>query len=179
MIDSTRCLQILLDRQDILDCINTYCRGVDRFDKDLILSAYHPDAIDFHGEFQDTAEKFVEWAFGFHSEHQTQHQHLVLNHTAELEGDTAHTETYWIFVGSNKQGDPLTMSGGRYVDRFERRQGRWAIASRVCVHEWRSKLNELPMHPSIALYAGGSRDKSDVSYRRPLQAGEEISNRAR
>lgn len=97
-------LQKLLDRQDILDCINRYCRGVDRFDKEMILSAYHPDAVDFHGEFKDTAEKFVEWAFGYHREYQHSHQHMVLNHTAELEGDTAHTETYWLFVGSNKQG---------------------------------------------------------------------------
>ncbi len=31
-----------LDRQEILDCIHRYCRGVDRLDAELLASAYHP-----------------------------------------------------------------------------------------------------------------------------------------
>lgn len=41
-------LQELLDRQAIYDVMMRYCRGVDRFDADLITSAYHPDARDDH-----------------------------------------------------------------------------------------------------------------------------------
>ena len=36
----------------------------------------------------------------------------------------------------NRQGQPLTMGGGRYVDRLEQRDGRWAIAARVCLRDW-------------------------------------------
>ena len=35
-------LQELLDRQDILDCVHRYCRAVDRFDREMLLSVYHP-----------------------------------------------------------------------------------------------------------------------------------------
>jgi SnoaL-like domain len=44
-------LRDLRDRQDILDCINSYGRGLDRLDADLIRNAYHADAIDQHGTF--------------------------------------------------------------------------------------------------------------------------------
>ena len=37
------------DRQEIYDCIMRYCRGIDRLDRETLLSAYHPDAIDDHG----------------------------------------------------------------------------------------------------------------------------------
>ena len=37
------------DRQEIYDCIMRYCRGIDRLDREVLLSAYHPDAIDDHG----------------------------------------------------------------------------------------------------------------------------------
>ena len=43
----------LIDRQAILDCLTRYCRGMDRFDRALVLSAYHPDAIDDHGARRD------------------------------------------------------------------------------------------------------------------------------
>ena len=38
-------LDALLDRQDILDCLTRFSRGIDRFDKALFLSAFHPDAV--------------------------------------------------------------------------------------------------------------------------------------
>ena len=37
-------IQHLLDRQDITDCLTRFSRGMDRFDRDLFLSAFHPDA---------------------------------------------------------------------------------------------------------------------------------------
>jgi len=37
------------DRQEIMDCLHRYTRGVDRFDRELMLSSYPPDARDEHG----------------------------------------------------------------------------------------------------------------------------------
>ena len=165
----------LVDRQQIHDCVLRYCRGVDRFDRDLVLSAYHPDARDFHGPFEGDPVEFVAWAFAYHSEHQFRTQHSVLNHYVELDGDVAHTETYWICTSVNKAGDPLTMAGGRYVDRFERRHGQWRIATRVCVHEWRSPLNPSAPIPMLEAYAKGVRSTADVSYQRPLRGAAPIA----
>ena len=171
-------LQELLDRQDILDVIHRYCRAVDRFDRELLLTCYHPDAIDDHGYFVGGREGFADWAFGYHSLYQNSTHHIVTNHSCELAGDTAHTETYWLFSGINK--DPQTgveqsssVHFGRYLDRFERRKSRWAIAARACVIEWHGALGALPMPPdAVAQYALtgiGRRDRKDLSYLRPLR----------
>lgn len=165
-------LQQLVDRQQIYDCIVRYCSGVDRFDRDMVKGVYHPDAMDDHGSFVGTVDEFIDWAFAYHAKYQHSHKHYVLNHRCELEGDTAHTETYWIFSGKNQIGPGLTLSGGRYLDRFEKRNGTWAIAARKCVIEWNGALGEFPL-PQEALDAYAAtgvplRDKNDPSYQRPL-----------
>ena len=43
--------EYLLDRQDILDCVTRISRAIDRFDRDLFLSGYHPDAVIDAGGF--------------------------------------------------------------------------------------------------------------------------------
>ncbi len=165
-------LQQLVDRQQIHDCIVRYCSGVDRFDRDMVKGVYHPDAMDDHGSFVGTVDEFIDWAFAYHAKYQHSHKHYVLNHRCELEGNTAHTETYWIFSGKNQIGPGLTLSGGRYLDRFEKRNGKWAIAARKCVIEWNGALGEFPL-PQEALDAYAAtgvplRDKNDPSYQRPL-----------
>lgn len=160
------------DRQAILDCLHRYTRGIDRHDRELMLSAYHPDAWDDHGVASGVAADFVDWAIGWHGENQTRHQHIITNHTVELTGDTAHTETYYTFWGINLEGPP-TLAFGRYVDRFEKRNGKWAIAHRVCVNEHlvECKLPDVPKEWRDAMESTGPnmRSKEDISYVRPLQ----------
>jgi hypothetical protein len=167
--DKTLCE--MLDRQQILDCVHRYCRGVDRFDRELVMSVYHPDAIDDHGVFVGSPGEFVDWAFAYHAEHQRKTHHIVTNHTCELDGDTAHTETYWIFSGINANAPP-SIHFGRYIDRFERRNGRWAIAARACLSEWHAALGDLAVPPEYQQALDGSgtsaRDREDTSYERPL-----------
>jgi hypothetical protein len=179
-----RAVHELQDRQAIHDCLMTYSRGVDRLDRELLLSVYHEDAIDDHGVFVGTPEEFADWAIAMHRRLHLSHQHCVFNYTCELDGDVAHTETYYMFVGMNQSGTPLSMSGGRYIDRFEKRDGRWAIAARVCVRDW-APLAEIPetLDQSALTVVTGldertkdlmrtgaqpRRDRNDVSYARPL-----------
>jgi ketosteroid isomerase-like protein len=170
--ETARMVQELYDRQAIRDQVNNYCRGVDRMDRELLLSVYHPDAIDDHGHFTGGVEAFIDWAFGYHGTYQDAHQHIVANHICELDGDVAHAETYWIFVGRNKQAPMLSMSGGRYIDRFEKRNGEWKIAVRKCVVDWGGGASDIFHAPEVlAAFAGvgiTARDRSDVSYERPL-----------
>jgi ketosteroid isomerase-like protein len=160
------------DRQEIHDCLLRYSRGVDRADKALMMSAYHPDALDEHGIAQGGPEEFCDWAIGYHGEHQIQHQHIVANHTVDLDGDVAHAETYYVLFAENRQGPP-SLSFGRYVDRLEKRDGVWAIAHRVCVNEKTTALVEIEMPEpwgSMLKSAGPSRrDRDDISYDRPLR----------
>lgn len=175
----------LWDREQIRQCLTRYCRGVDRFDRDLILSAFHPDCLDEHGKFVGTPEEFVVWAIGQHTAAHQSHQHCLLNHSAEIDGDTAHAETYFMFVSMNKAGKPVTVGGGRYVDRLEKRAGVWRIAARVTLRDWSladeiADLSDLTSFTStralltVAERAfmnegrGPARDRSDPSYDRPL-----------
>lgn len=164
-------LQYVLDRMAILDCLTRYCRGCDRFDRELILSCYHPDAQDDHGDFVGSPEDFVEWLFDLHERGQISTQHCITNHSCEIDGDTAHTETYYQFNARNKD-ETVWIAGGRYIDRFERRGGEWRIAARYCIVEWSGTINEgpIPFADIADVHANGvpGRGKGDPSYRRPF-----------
>lgn len=168
-----RVVQDLADRQAIRDLMITYCRGVDRFDRALLESVYHPDAIDDHGLIVAGPREFAEWVIAFHGQFQHRTQHIVTNHSCEIDGDTAHAETYWMLAAMNREGPPLSFGGGRYLDRIERREGRWAIAARKCVIDWGGTPEAMPLPREAldAFLATGlpSRDRSDPSYQRPLQ----------
>lgn len=167
-------LRELIDREEILACLHRYTRGMDRLDRELARSAYHDGAIDVHRDLVKTVDDFLDWAFAYHAD-QMLHQHYMTNHTIELDGDTAHVETYYTFVGRYPdRATPLSVAGGRYLDRFERRHGRWAIAARVCTLEWVTRLDSLQRGPAVddgALTEGFTvaRDRADVSYQRPMR----------
>ena len=164
-------VRALVDRSAITDCLHRYARGMDRHDREMVRSVYHDDAIDVHGSKAFEVEDFIDWAFTYHAD-QLHHQHYLTNVTIELDGDTAHSETYYLFVGRYRERDtPLTLAGGRYVDRFERRSGQWAISKRVCTAEWRTTPpSKLPDRgtPMVVPDVVVSHDMNDVSYVRPL-----------
>jgi hypothetical protein len=167
-------LALLLDRQAIMDCLTRYTRGVDRLDRALLVSAYHPDAIDDHGIFVGGPEEFADWALAYHREHQIATNHLLSNHRCEIDGDTAHAETYCTYVGVNRDGT-IDVIGNRYVDRLEKRDGRWAILRRVCTVEWVAAMTPAEMAgqmkdamAAMMSNAPNTRDRSDISYARPL-----------
>jgi hypothetical protein len=169
--DLARELRELLDRQQISDCLHRYSRGLDRFDRELAQSAYHPDALDDHQAFIGNGHALVEWADGFHKDVWDSHQHHLTNMTIELEGDTAHTETYFIVTARKKDSFETFLCGGRYIDRFERRHGEWRIAARVATSEW--VLDEQVAATMIPLSFAATRDRDDASWRRPLNVERE------
>ncbi|MDT3440863.1 MULTISPECIES: nuclear transport factor 2 family protein [unclassified Pseudofrankia] len=167
----TAAVRELADRAAILDCMHRYARGMDRLDRALARSAYHDDGIDDHGAFVGAVEDFLDWAFSYHAD-QARHQHYLANHSVELDGDRAHAETYYLFVASYPDAEtPLTIVGGRYVDRLERRDERWGIVARVCLVEWQTTLPDQLTSQALAFLAQiqtVARDHTDASYDRPL-----------
>ncbi|WP_288415803.1 nuclear transport factor 2 family protein [uncultured Novosphingobium sp.] len=162
-------LRELKDRQDILDCIHRYCRGVDRFDRDAVRSAYHDDALDDHGEFVGGVEGFIDWAFAYHQRNQLRTLHSISNHLCEIDGDTAHAETYWTFHSVNRDPPHQTTATGRYIDRFERRRCRWGIVRRICVmNSLGGEIDPLGQLADAHFFPS-SRDQSDPAYMRPLE----------
>ena len=164
--ESIATLRELRDRKDILDCVHRYSRGIDRRDAEMAKSAYHPDARDDHGHFIGGAHDFIDWLLPSHDRSQwASLQHYVTNHSVEINGDMAHGETYYIFVGRQANNE-VQVHGGRYIDRFERRAAKWAIADRVCVYEW--GLTPETAAWGLANKVLGHRNKEDLSYARPL-----------
>jgi hypothetical protein len=133
-----------------------------------VLSAFHDDAVDYHNRHTGNPAEFVAW-FWARQEHRISCLHYITNSTIDLVGDTAHVETYFLATNRQEGEAVMDLSGGRYVDRFECREGEWKIAVRQVVPEW--KLTGDCSRTASALVqqqAGHSRDRSDVSYRRPL-----------
>jgi hypothetical protein len=120
----------LMDRLAITDCIAMHARGCDRHDADLITAAYHPDGIDEHGRVTNLGVEYGDWANRTHSATSQVHTHNITTHTCEIDGDTAHAESYAIAILLSLDGRTAQVISGRYVDRLERRDGQWAIAVR-------------------------------------------------
>src|ERR1700744_5670248 len=95
-------IQQLLDRQDILDCLTRFSRGLDRLDREIFLSAFHTDAVCAAGPFVGGPVALWDWSSKMHEQGQYATQHNLLNHTCEIAGDTAHTETYYLFAARNR-----------------------------------------------------------------------------
>lgn len=178
------------DREAIWQCLQRYARGVDRFERELILSAFHPDAVDDHGKFVGSREEFADWVIGQHTQAHLGHMHNLFNHTCDRNGDVAHTETYFMFAAMNREGTPLVLSGGRYLDRLEKRDGEWRIAYRTTMRDWglmdeRPDPEDLSSFTSTRAYlpealrafmnegAPARRDRTDLSYERPLEVKPE------
>src|SRR5580692_2177134 len=95
-------LELLAERQDILDCLNRFSRGLDRFDRELLLSAFHPDATIAAGVFVGPPVPLYDWASAMHDQGEIATHHNLLNHSCLISNNTAHTETYYLFVGRNR-----------------------------------------------------------------------------
>ena len=165
-------LEQMLDRQDIFDCLQRISRGIDRFDRDMFLSGYHADAVIDAGALVGDPPRVYESGAALHAAGQSATLHNLMNHYCDIVGDTAHAETYFQYVGRNRDRSNWA-AGGRYMDRLERRHGEWRIAFRMTVMEWSGSIagNEVPLFAGVDdLEANGaaSRSRDDPSYRRPL-----------
>ncbi len=164
-------MRYLMDRQAILDVVMRQARGHDRHDVELMNSCFWEDGVDEHGQFVTAGPAYGAWANAAHTAGYFGHQHNITTHTCDIDGDTAHCDTYVIgaLLPRNAAGQAKYTSA-RYIDRFERRQGEWRIAVRRTVIEieieGESKWAEFPINKT---FPKGRWDTGDLSYARPLQ----------
>jgi len=128
----------MLDRRKIYDNVVRYCRGLDRFDLDLLKASYWPDALDNHGSFVGNAYEFCERAVAGRKRFRNMNHH-VSNTQFEFISDTqAKVETYFLVLCTwiTAEGDREYSNGGRYKDLYEKRGDEWRILRRVCVYDW-------------------------------------------
>jgi len=130
----------LVDERAIRTVELRYCRGIDRMDRDLVRSCYHPDATDCHGSFSGTVEEFLEWVWRVLGRYEMT-MHYLANTLVEFDAarpDRAAVEVYGLAVHRGDVDKPSRnlVTGFRYLDRFERRAGEWRILARVATTEW-------------------------------------------
>jgi hypothetical protein len=124
------------DREAIRDCLCRYSRAIDRCDMKLLKTVYWPGAKDHHTGFEGTAEEFIEWAEP-RLNAMAHNVHMLGNILIDLHGDKAAVESYLWSVAVLSSGPVREIFvSGRYLDRFERRNGEWRIAERMVVHDW-------------------------------------------
>lgn len=161
----------LLAREEIHDVLKRYVRAVDRADAELMVSCYHDDGFDDHGMFRGPAAEFAEFVCGERSKRYEATHHFIAPPNIRVNGESAYVDTYCIahqISGPDDAGQRFDyVIGVRYVDRFERRAGRWLIAHRTAVFDWTYTVaidEELARSfgPDWAL---GSRDRLDPWYR--------------
>lgn len=128
----------LAARRDIITAIQNYMRGQDRLLPDLHRSAFHLDGHVDCGIFKGPPAAFVDFAQDFLAGMKAS-QHLLGQIQIDFDGtDAADGEVYFIawhrIVEDGAEKDLLM--AGRYIDRYERRDGRWAIARRHELIDW-------------------------------------------
>jgi len=131
-------LQQLLDKEDIRELVQAYCNAADRHDHDKMRSLYHTDAIDDHGShFCGPAMEFIDKLPEIQSSMRILH-HNVTTHNIKLNGDQAEGEVYILAFhqaeGPNGLFDVLI--GGRYFDKYEKRDNQWKFSHRAIVADW-------------------------------------------
>jgi hypothetical protein len=164
-------LQELLDKQALTELVATYCRGVDRIDRELLATIYHPDALIEHGPYSGGPGGFIDYVFAESAAARADDTvHTVLTPLFEIKGDVAYGETRFLALLATNDADrgqvSLVRAAGRYVDRYERRDGRWGIVHRRTVRDIENLVGDLAVgtgNPSL-LY--GRRGRDDVSYDR-------------
>jgi hypothetical protein len=160
------------DRRAIHDVLVRYCAGVDRLDADLVASAYHPDATDSHGPFRYTGDVIGPELIERMNATNRISSHMIVNERVELDGDMARTECYYIAhevqeSPADATVDVISSFYGRYLDRFERRNGEWRISDRAVLVDWASVREQVrPVHENLAPDAPwmGRRTRDDRSY---------------
>ena len=130
-------LQTLLAKQAIRDQLARYCRGLDRMDKEMAYQVWHPDGTAHYFDmYEGTGRGFVDWVWEAHVPME-RHSHQITNVLTEVDGNRATSEAYVIVaLWSNPADDgsqTQVESRGRYLDRWSKREGRWAIDERLHV----------------------------------------------
>jgi 3-phenylpropionate/cinnamic acid dioxygenase small subunit len=131
----------LVAKQQITEVLYRRARAGDRRDVKLALACYHEGAIEDHEGHVGPAADFilnVSMISPDSAAPVTCLWHFISNVLIDLHGDEADVESYHIAVVVRDEDSGQTQSrvGGRYVDKFARRDGRWAIAERRVVFDW-------------------------------------------
>lgn len=128
-------LDQLWAEREIRRQLNTYCRGLDRFDVELWRSVWHADAtLDYRGSnLRGPAMEMAEMMTVGH-ELWASHSHQITSFQIVVRGERAVSETYnTAILREHPDAEGLVLDShyrSRYLDRWSCRGGCWAIDDR-------------------------------------------------
>jgi SnoaL-like domain len=150
------------DREAITDQIYRYCRAMDRMDHELGYSIWHDDGTADYGDaYQGLGRGFIDHVCKQHAG-LIMHAHQMSNIIIEIDGAKAGSESYVTATLRMMRDGRLMqmMVWSRYVDRWSKREGRWALDHRIAIMDMDEIRDVIPMKD----HQRASRDRSDPSY---------------
>ena len=154
--------------KQIMNCLLSYTRGIDRLDPDAITAAFHPGAL-LEGYQMDTFVPIEDFAFPVVERLRKRYsstQHRLSNTKIDFNHDGAIAESYILayHVQPSDDDNPekLWTFSGRYIDYFENRDGEWRISKRFLRADW-TKIETIEEKMPNKFIAG-SRDRNDPIY---------------
>ena len=127
--------QLIIDRFDIIDLFNRYAIGADTRNEELYRSCFADELlVDVGGEsVEHTAESWIEQAFAALSPFEKT-QHIISNHTFDIDGDTAVAGAYLQAHHFTKEN---TLSvWGHYTHKLTRTPAGWRIHDLTLTTDW-------------------------------------------
>lgn len=173
-------IDVVVAKQAILEGLYRYCRSIDRMDRDLMATVFHPDATVEFPYLAGTWREFVEWVWTTHDKFDI-HSHQVTNALIDVAADgvSAVSEAYvtaslWLSNAEDGEVEQQVAPGhdvivgtrggvehhvrARYLDRWSLRDDVWAIDHRQCITDLQT------ITPTTGLVGAGRRDAEDPSY---------------
>ncbi len=153
-------LEVLRAEREITRVILRYARGIDGLDFELVRSCFHPDAeIEYGDFFRGSLDETIAFLQDSLPRLEgTLHTFSPPWIELDLERGTATCETRSINSARyppDAAGVSLqNVTGTRYYDRFERREGAWRLVWRRNEREWFQNRPDIPEPPPPT---GGSR----------------------
>lgn len=155
----------LIAKDEIRERLHDYVRAMDRMDDALGRSVFHADATaDYGAIYLGTGHGFIEFVHAAH-EQMLVHTHQLGSIGIEVDTDAERAVSEAYVTVTLRMTDPAggwkdSRSCGRYLDHWEKRDGRWAIAARRYVHEF----DNLSPVSDWQFRTEGRRDWEDASY---------------
>jgi hypothetical protein len=161
--------QQIADREAITDKIYRYCRSVDRLDRAVGYSVFHEDSYaDFGDNYRGAGRGWIDCVLKQHLDF-LHHSHQVTNIILEVNGDTAGSESYVYASLQRQDGDKRFQHEfwARYIDKWSKRNGEWAIDRRDCIVDYGVQREVTPLWTDPR----SKRDAGDPSYTVLASAG--------
>lgn len=126
-----------LEKHKIVEVLYRYCHACDHMDEEALRSCFHPDSHHTHGPYDGPTSDWIpaalQWLKG-----RVAVSHMVTNPLITVIGKRAVSDCHFVAYNrlprAGNTAEELVVKG-RYIDRFENRDGTWKIAHRLGIHD--------------------------------------------